>query len=280
LSEERARPSTETTGACCCDAIPQADGESPESLKATIAALQDELIACQRLALLGSLAAMAAHEFNNLMTPIVARVEAALMGEDVPFMRKALERTLTQSQRAIGMTRHLLDLAHNEYHPTECCSVAAAVREAIDTAARPFQKDGIDLRVSVPEELHVCAREDLLCQVLLNLLLNARQAMKGIEGTLSVNAMADGDAVRIDVRDSGKGIPQQRLDDVVNPFLRSDPRSRPNDWQDVGLGLSVCRMITRLHNASMRAFANEDCGCTFRLHWPVSGNADPEDATR
>lgn len=252
-----------------------AGGESVCELQAAVRGLQDELIACQRLALLGSLAGMAFHELNNLMTPIVARVEAALMCDDPPFVRKTLERALAQSQRAIALARHLLDLAHTDYEPIGTCSVADAIREAIETAARPFEKDGIDLRVSVPEELRVCARGDLLCQVLLNLLLNARQAMKGRSGVLSVSARADGDVVQVDVRDSGTGIPADRLRDVVNPFLAAEPLLRPHDWQQVGLGLSVCRLISRLHGATLQALANDGPGCTFRLRWPIQAPARP-----
>lgn len=242
--------------------------ESVEGLQAAVQSLQDELIACQRLALLGNLAAMVAHEFNNLMTPIVARVEAALTSGDVPFMRKALERTLAQSQRAIAVSQHLLDLARDEQRPVEACGLAGVVQEAVQTATRPFEKDAIELRVSVPQELQVLARQELLCQVLLNLLLNARQAMKGRPGVLSIAAVADRDHVQIDIRDTGPGIPREALETVFNPFLAADPYERPNDWQQVGLGLSVCRMIAHYHGATIQAWANEDRGCTFRLRWP------------
>jgi signal transduction histidine kinase len=250
-------------------------GEAPGSAVAetpppgTLEALRDELIACQRLAMLGSLAAMAAHEFNNLMTPLIVRVEASLTtATDAAFTRKTLERALTQAQRAIALSRHLLDFARREFEPTGEASVAAALREAIETAARPFEKDGIELRIAVPEELRVVASEDLLCQVLLNLILNARLAMKGYSGVLAISAVADGAMVQIDVRDSGRGIAPADIESVFNPFLAADPLAQPNDWQQVGLGLSVCRMITRQHGATIQILANEGRGCTFRVRWP------------
>ncbi len=252
--------------------------ESVQTLRAALQATQEELIACQRLAMLGNLAAMAAHEFNNLMTPIVARVEAAMSLDDEAFQRKALERTLTQSQRAIALSRHLLGLAHNDYRPAETCSVAAAVNEAIETAARPFDKDGIELRVTVPEELHVCASLDLLCQVLLNLLLNARAAMKDREGVLSVSAVDQGDHVQVDVRDSGKGLPPEDIENVFNPFLAANPHERANDWHQVGLGLSVCRMIAHTHGAQLRFLDNDGPGCTVRLTWPKRPPPDSDSA--
>jgi len=245
------------------------DAASEVPTAAAFEALRDELIACQRLAMLGNLAAMAAHEFNNLMTPLVVRVEAALTtATDAAFTRKTLERSLTQAQRAIALSRHLLDFARREFEPTGEASVAAAVREAIETAARPFEKDGIDLRVDVPEDLRVVASEDLLCQVLLNLILNARQAMKGQSGILAISARTDGQHVQMDVRDSGRGIAPEDVERIFNPFLAADPHAQPNDWQEVGLGLSVCRMITRQHGATMQVLPNEGRGCTFRVRWP------------
>ena len=270
VTNDRAQPPPGWDSSRCAQPLA---GGNPD-IDALIQGLQEELIACQRLAALGSITAMVTHEFNNLLTPIMARAEAALMdGGDVAMMRKALERTLVQSQRALSVTRHLLDLVHDGPRPAQACSVACAVREAVATLTRPLEKDGIELRVSVPEDLQVCAREDLLCQVLLNLLLNARQAMKGIEGTLSITAVGRGDRVEIDVRDSGKGIPHDTFQHLINPFLAADPRARPNDWQQVGLGLSVCRIIAHHHGASLQGVPNDGRGCTFRLHWPAASAA-------
>jgi signal transduction histidine kinase len=270
MSSDRSRPpSVSCTGPAREECGPPS-GEGPVG---AMHALQAELVACQRLAMLGNMAAMVAHEFNNLLTPIMVRAEAALMcADDVPFMRKALERALVQSQRAMSVTRHLLSLAHDQPRPVEACLVAAAVHEAVETLARPLDKDGIALHIGVPENLWVAARADLLCQVLLNLLLNARQAMTGIKGSMAITAAARDGGVRIDVRDSGRGIPRDLLARVFNPFLAADPYERPNDWQQIGLGLNVCRVIARHHGATLEALANEDRGCTFRLCWPA---ADP-----
>jgi signal transduction histidine kinase len=232
--------------------------------------LQDELIASQRLALLGNLSAIAAHEFNNLMTPIIARAEAALTGEpDIPFMRKTLERTLTQAQRAVGLSRHLLELAHDGFVASGTCRLAHVVREAIETATRPFEKDNITLRVDVPEDIWVVGHQDVLVQVVLNLILNARTALKEVGGgLLAISARADSNLVRIAIRDTGKGMNSQWIDTTLNPFLASDPFTAPTDWKQVGLGLSACRMIAYRHGAGIRAEANAERGCTFRLDWP------------
>jgi C4-dicarboxylate-specific signal transduction histidine kinase len=244
------------------------------NLSALVQNLQEELLACQRLALLGNMTAMIAHEYNNLLTPVAVRAEAALLSpDDGEFVRRSLEQIRRQARRAIVVSERLLQLAHQRERPTESCSVAVAVRAALETMPRPLEKDGIALHVSVPEDLWVAAREELLSQLLLNLLLNARRAMEQQRtGTLSVQATLSGENVQIDVRDTGCGVARDLLENVFNPFLAADPFENSTDWQRVGLGLSVCRMIAHHHGARIQGLANEDRGCTFRLCWPAAAN--------
>jgi len=243
---------------------------SVDELRANLARLQDELIAQQRLAMLGTMSAMVAHEFNNLLTPVVARAQDALDRDDVPAMRKALDRTLVQAQKAITITQHLLGLARDSDEQPRVCNVAAAVQEAVESATRPFDKDAIELRVNVSPDLNVRARPVWLEQVLLNLLLNARAAMQSRGGVLSISAHRDGRHIAIDVCDSGTGFPPGQLENVLNPFLASDPKQQPCDWQAIGLGLNVCRTITRQHDATIQASTNDGPGCTFHLRWPAA----------
>jgi C4-dicarboxylate-specific signal transduction histidine kinase len=230
--------------------------------------LQDELISIQRLALLGTTAAMIAHEFNNLMTPVLARAQDALARDDAAGMRKALERTVTQVQKAIAITQQLMTLADGGQYVPRRCPLAAAVRDAVASTARPLERDSIELQIDVTDDVHVLADPLLLEQVLLNLVLNARAAMKGRGGRLTIAARADAGRVVIDVSDNGPGIPRDRVTSVVNPFLESPAAIEPGDWRGVGLGLNVCRTIAQRHGATIECLINESAGCTFRLRWP------------
>ncbi|MBN2445947.1 MAG: HAMP domain-containing histidine kinase [Phycisphaerae bacterium] len=241
-----------------------------EQLHARILRLQEELIAAQRLAMVGTTAAMLAHEFNNLMTPVLARTLDALSRDDHDVMRMTLERTVNQIQKAISLSRHLLKLTDMDSGVAETCTVLHAVDEALEEAVRPFKKDGIELHVDVPDDLRVNARSLLLEQVLLNLLTNAREAMKGCSGLLAISARRDGDFVHIAVRDSGKGLSQHEIETTYAPFLAADATDAQCAWQNVGLGLHVCRLITRQHGASVGVTANEVRGCTFHLRWPAA----------
>ncbi len=242
----------------------------PEAPHASALSARDGLLAYQRQALLGSTAAVIAHEFNNLMTPVLARAEYALLRNDVPMMRKALECVIQQTHQAMEVTRLLLELAEGHVVQPQACDLAEAVEDAVRALVRPLEKDGIRFESQVPESLAVHADPVLLRQVLTNLLLNARQAIEDRPGRITVRAWDEGGRVWIEIRDTGCGMDPQRIEEVINPFLTADPLTDATDWQQIGLGLHACRLIARQFGATLRAEANETGGCTFRLSWPAA----------
>jgi signal transduction histidine kinase len=224
----------------------------------------------QRQATLGSLASIIVHEYRNLLSSAYTRAQHAATCDDVATMRKALTVAVQQMEKMIGLAECLVEIARGREAPSQACSVAKLVEGAATATVRPFEKDKIELDVRVPEELRIQAQPLLFEQVILNLLLNARKAMREHGGKLSVTACGDGDAVVIDVHDGGVGMSPQRLENVINPFLATDPAAQPGDWVAVGLGLNACRTIAQRHGATVRAFANDGPGCTFQLRWPAA----------
>lgn len=241
-----------------------------DALRGRIRHLEDENAALQRSALLGSMSAMVAHEFNNLMTPVVARAQLALLTGEAPATRKALDAALLNAQKAIAITSHLLGIARNDTDPQTVCDVDRAIQAAVEVTARPLDRDGIELRLNVPAGLCVAARPILFEQVLLNLILNARAAMREHSGVLAISARREGDDVLIEICDAGSGMAAEHIERVLNPFLAADPLLDAGDWRAVGLGLNVCRTITRQHRASLRFRLNEGSGCTAELCWPAA----------
>jgi signal transduction histidine kinase len=232
--------------------------------------LQQQLVASQRQAVLGSLSGIIAHEYNNLMTPVVARARDALARDDVVAMRKALTTTLKQTEQALEFTRQLLEVAREDELRIEACPLADLVEGAVACAVRPLAKDQIELELDIPSELRVCAQPVLFKQLILNLVLNARAAMEGQPGALSVRACREGDTVVMAIRDSGIGMSQKTIDEVINPFLADEASTPAGEAGVVGLGLTACRAIARQHGAAIRASANDDRGCTFHLRWPAA----------
>jgi len=242
---------------------------SANASTASVEQLQQQLVDCQRQAILGSLSGTIAHEYNNLMMPVLERAKDAVARDDVAAMRKALTITVRQTEKALRFTQQVLELARGDALAMKVCRVAELVDHAIVATVRPFEKDGIRLELHIPEGLHIRAQPLLFVQVLLNLLLNARQSMKDYCGTLRVSARADGEVVVIAVSDTGRGMSLEMLNDVINPFLAAEANTRPGEGSGVGLGLTACRTIAQQHGATIRARANDGGGCTFALRWPA-----------
>ncbi len=228
---------------------------------------QDE-IAYQRYALLGSIASIMAHEFNNLMTPVLTRSEAALQFDDVGMMRKALECTVAQTQRAIEIGRRLMELANCQPAHEQAVRVGDAVRSALAVAARPFEKDGIAFRSEIDEDAIVRGDPILLEQLLLTLLHGARQNLSR-GGRIELEVRREPEGVLIAVSHSASRFSPEQIEQVLNPFLCRDVREQPIDCNNLGFGIVAVRAIAQLHGASVEAVADQTCGgCTYRVHWP------------
>ncbi|MFN0134594.1 MAG: sensor histidine kinase [Phycisphaerae bacterium] len=233
----------------------------------TIQKLQEELVQMQRQALLGSAAAMIAHEFNNLMTPVLARAEYAASSSDPIATQKAIAVTIAQTTRALDITRRILDLVDGAAIERANCVVAEAVKYALDATVRPLSKDAIAVTMDIPPELDVFAHPRLFEQVILNLLLLSRDAMKNRGGRLSIRAAGDASLAVIEVADTSQRFTRHYMEHVLTPFLNADASKDPCDWQAIGLGLNVARMIVQGHGGRMDAHNGGD-ECVFRMYWP------------
>lgn len=244
---------------------------SPGSeLQSLVRRLESEIETLHRLAMVGMMASMAAHEWNNLVTPVLARAEDALSRNDVESMRHALERTIANIKKSVTVSKSMLSFAKSAGEELEAVAVAGAVREALETGIRPLDKDRIELKLDIGDDCLIRAHRVLFEQLLLNLVLNARQAMNERGGFLTISARREAEMVRIDVRDTGVGIPRETIDQIINPLLRGT-EDATRAWQALGTGLNVCRTIAHQHAATIDVRPNEEGrGCTFRLYWPAA----------
>lgn len=230
---------------------------SSDSLTVDMQSLRGELFRAHRTAQLGAVTSLIAHEFNNLMTPVLARAHDAVKRNDPQAMHKALSVTITQTTRALEITRRLLELSAGGDCPRrEPCSVAQAVKHALDSAVRPLAKDAIAVSLEIADGLLVGAEPTLLEQSLLNLVLHARGAMGDCGGgRLRVRASADGDMARIDVahlHGRGAGAPGDRA-----AAASRDP------------GLSVVQLIVDSHGGEYGATI-EAGEVVHSIRWPLA----------
>lgn len=235
--------------------------------------LKDQLTESQRLATIGTIAAVIAHEFNNLLTPVVSYSQYALASAesaepDMALIKKALSKSYQGSSKAGKICASMLALARGEATFTKV-SVQKLVDEVLLVLARDPRKDGIALRVQVQPGLVVQGDAVQLEQVLLNLLINARQAMLGKGGSLSIKAMTEGDEVKIQVTDTGPGIPDTLKAKIFEPFFTTKVSTRRGESKGTGLGLAICKEIIEHHDGRIEVMSEVGKGTTFTLCLPI-----------
>jgi C4-dicarboxylate-specific signal transduction histidine kinase len=251
LSEERARLAAKV-------------GEL-EAANARLAQARAELLRSERLATVGRLAAGIAHEVGNPLGAIsgyaeLARAKLADGSADRATVEDYLARIGAEAQRIDAIVRDLLDFAR----PSAPALAPGAVRPALDAAARLARVQArcrdVEVRGDLPAGLPpVLADERRLVQVLLNLILNAADAMEG-RGEVRVTARAAAGRVEVEVADGGPGIPPEHRLRVFDPFFTTK-----EPGQGAGLGLAVCHGIMESFGGAIEALPPEGGGALLRL---------------
>ncbi len=240
--------------------------------------LRQQLTESQRLATIGTLAAVIAHEFNNLLTPIVSYCQFALTSAegvqpDMDLVRKALGKSFQSATKAGKICSSLLALARGE-SSTGVVAIQTVVNEVLQVMARDPQKDGLALRVQVAPGLTVEADAVQIEQVLLNLLINARHAMLGRAGSLTIKAglSEDSTEVRLQVIDTGPGIPEKLLPRIFEPFFTTKGTAKRGQAKGTGLGLSISKDIIERHGGRITVHSEVGRGTTFTIHLPATSS--------
>jgi two-component system, NtrC family, sensor kinase len=231
--------------------------------------MQAQLRQTQKLASLGTTAAMIAHEFNNLFTPVVAYAQQALDTGDVGLMKTALTKTLDRTNAMRDMADRVIGLAKQPASGTKSVNVRQIVENAIGCLCRDLAKDNIAVNVQIDNQLAVRANENQLLQVLFNLVINARQAMLGRRGRLTVDAAPVGEtSVEINVRDSGCGITAENLERIFEPFFSTKQNADKPDRRGLGLGLAISRDIIEDLGGRITVASEVNVGTTFTIALP------------
>lgn len=239
-----------------------------DNLVTRIEQLQAQVRQAQKLASLGATAAMIAHEFNNLFTPIVAYARHALDTSDVPLMKKALEKTLTQVETMRNMSDRVIGLAKQGDAAIRAVNVAKIAGNAVECLCRDLGKDNITVQTQIDPTLEVRANESSLLQVMFNLVINARQAMLGRRGRLTIDASAREGRVDLSVRDTGCGIPPENLHRIFEPFFSTKTNADKPDRRGLGLGLAICREMIEELDGTIQVTSEVGVGTTFTINLP------------
>jgi signal transduction histidine kinase len=232
--------------------------------------LRQQLLQAQRLSSVGALASSVAHEFNNILTTIINYAKLGLRHEgDEAGRRQALEKILKGSQRAATIINSMLGYARNTSAQREMTDLVALVEEALVLTEKDLSKHRIQVETKFHGRPQAPVVPGQIEQILLNLIINARQAMpRGGLLRIEVRENPQTQMAEIRVTDTGVGIPKDRLRLIFEAFYTTkEPDEHGHGGS--GLGLSVCRQIIEQHQGRIRVESLVGKGSTFTVKLPM-----------
>ena len=239
----------------------------PETSETEI--LRQQLLQAQRLSSVGALASSVAHEFNNILTTIINYAKLGMRGEIEPAQKQAFEKILKGGKRAATIVSSMLGFARNQTTRRVSSDIVSLVDDVLLLAEKDLSKH----RIQVDKRIHGRPVAPVVAgqieQILLNLIINARQAMPG-GGRLRIDVRQNESAGMAEIRiaDSGVGIPPEKLRLIFEPFYTTKAPDESGHG-GTGLGLSVCRQIIEQHHGRIRVESVVGKGSTFTVKLPL-----------
>ena len=237
-----------------------------------------DLTHATRLAAMSEMATGLAHEISQPLTAIAATAEACLMGLEqdparIEVLEPSLQKIAAQSQRAGQIIDQLRAFLRKEQEDSrEDCAPAGLVDDVLLLLEAELARAGIEVETDVEScapAVHVNRVQ--VEQVLFNLVRNAIDALRDFEGErrirIACRRVDEGSACRVEVSDSGPGIPASEMPRLFHPF-------HTTKRQGLGQGLSICRSILQRHGASIEADNDPEGGAVFRFTLPGRGGED------
>lgn len=246
-------------------------GQDSEELQRRIQILEQQLLQAQKLTALGELVSTTTHEFNNILTTIINYAKLGLRHKDDASRQKAFEKILAAGERAAKITNSVLGMARNRSNSFEPTDLAQIIRETLVLLEREFYKYRMRIELQLNQVPLVTANGNQIQQVLLNLLINARQALStGGQVTIRLDHDPVTDMVDLVIRDTGSGIPAETLPHIFDPFFTTKRGPDETGKGGTGLGLACCRQVIEAHRGRIRVESTVGKGTAFTLKLPVA----------
>jgi signal transduction histidine kinase len=254
--------------------VPSDEYHNDEDLRQQIEFLKQQLAQAQRLTALGELVSTTTHEFNNVLMTIINYAKFGMRHKDNPTRDKSFEKILLAGNRAAKITSTVLGLARNRSAGQESTNMVELVENTLLLLEREMNKYRVTVDKSFQPVPPAYVNGNQIQQILLNLLVNARQAMPG-GGRVLIKLLYDSqsDTVDLMVRDNGCGIPADRLPRIFDAFYTTKAGPDASGKGGTGLGLSMCRDIIEAHHGRLRVDSTVGKGTAFTLKLPTAAKA-------
>jgi PAS domain S-box-containing protein len=242
-----------------------------EELKST----QEQLIQTEKLASIGKMSAVFAHEINNPIAAILTYVKLVMKilnkpGVDIeerrPDLLRYLETAQQEAARCGEIVKNLLTFSRQSSPKIEGNSIEQIIERTIPLVSHDLELKGINLTVDIAPDLPLVKCDfKQIQQALLNLLINGSEATKpGGSLAVKIRRASTPGLVEIEISDTGHGIPQDHLSRIFEPFFTTK-----GEGKGVGLGLPVVYGIITLHGGTIQVQSTEGRGTTFTIQLPV-----------
>ena len=234
-----------------------------------IESLRKQLVQAQKMSTVGSLASSMTHEFNNILTTIINYAKLGMRHKDDANRDKAFEKILAAGQRASKITTGLLAYSRRGNDRREPTNVAAMLTDLLVLVEKDLQIHRIRLVTQFDAQPVLTINASQFQQVILNLVINARQAMEsGGVLTVGVRENAEQQMAEIYVRDTGKGIPAENLRKIFDTGFTTKTADASGQG-GTGLGLALCREVVESHQGRIRVESAVGQGTAFILKLPL-----------
>jgi len=225
------------------------------------------LMQSEKMAGLGRLAAGVAHEINNPMSGIMlyANLVQEELGEDHE-LNSDLETIVHEAERCKVIVADLLEFSHQTTYEMDLADLNDIIQRTLTILQHQPIFQALDIEMELAPKLpQIYGNPTRLNQVVMNIMVNAAQAMNG-KGKLRISSRtrANQDINEITIKDSGPGIEQDLLEKIFDPFFTTKATG-----EGTGLGLSVSYAIVKEHKGSIRVTSSSETGTTFTLRFPV-----------
>ncbi len=233
---------------------------------------QADLARLNRVMLLGEMTASIAHEVNQPIAAVITNANAGLrwlgaQQPDLDEVREALGRIVRDGARAgevIGGIRALVKKVPPRREPLD---INRAIREVIALTQTETQRNAVRLQSRLADDLPLVSADQVqLQQVIINLIVNAIEAMAGAGGgpreLTIVSGIGDANNASVEVQDTGPGVDPEQLDRLFQSFYTTKP-------DGIGMGLAISRSIAEAHGGRLSAAPNHPRGAVFRLTLPI-----------
>jgi two-component system NtrC family sensor kinase len=240
--------------------------------------LEAQLTQSEKLSSIGLLAAGVAHEVNTPLAVISSYTQMLtkqLRGDD--RLAPVLEKITQQTFRASEIVNGLLNFSRTSGAEFTSIDLNQLLRDSAILLDHPFKTARIRVDMALEPSLpRVHGNQGKLQQVVLNLLLNAKDAMnEASDRTLSIRTQSTASQVVVLIQDSGSGIEREHLHRIYDPFFTTKTTPQPGQHKGTGLGLAVTYGILQEHGGKIAVESQAGVGTTFRLEFPTVHVAQP-----